>query len=134
MEENTAPHKEMPLKCQLSKQLNSSWLVFIGICGITPREGKNSGVLSTGNLSNRHQGSFSSHIQDQERNIEELEMTRTENLLSRQKPQLSILPLKVIVPTVCSLDFGGKRTGCRAQQLWLQSLFSFYLLFKVDRD
>nr|KAF6456094.1 FERM and PDZ domain containing 2 [Rousettus aegyptiacus] len=65
-----------------------------GICGITPREGKNSGVLSTGNLSNRHQGSFSSHIQDQERNIEELEMTRTENLLSRQKPQLSILPLK----------------------------------------
>ncbi|XP_006917008.1 FERM and PDZ domain-containing protein 2 [Pteropus alecto] len=69
-----------------------------GICGNTSREGKNnmasSGVFSTDNLSNRHQGSFLSYTQDQERNIEELEMTQTQSLLSRQRPQLSILPLK----------------------------------------
>ena len=86
----------------------------------------NFGVFSTDSLSNGHLGSFSSHTQDQERNIEELEMARTQSLMPRLRPQLSALPFKVIIPLLHSLESGGKRTGCGAQQPWLQSpsLFS----------
>ncbi|XP_055281936.1 FERM and PDZ domain-containing protein 2 isoform X2 [Moschus berezovskii] len=69
-----------------------------GVCGNTSSEEKNStansGVFSTDSLSNGHQGSFSSHTQDQERNIEELEMAQTQSLMPRLRPQLSALPLK----------------------------------------
>ncbi|KAB0397522.1 hypothetical protein E2I00_006879, partial [Balaenoptera physalus] len=69
-----------------------------GVCGNTSSEEKNStansGVFSTDSLSNGHLGSFSSHTQDQERNIEELEMARTQSLMPRLRPQLSALPFK----------------------------------------
>ncbi|XP_059889457.1 FERM and PDZ domain-containing protein 2-like [Delphinus delphis] len=69
-----------------------------GVCGNTSSEEKNStansGVFSTDSLSNGHLGSFSSHTQDQERNIEELEMARTQSLMPRLRPQLSAPPLK----------------------------------------
>ncbi|XP_061046126.1 FERM and PDZ domain-containing protein 2-like [Eubalaena glacialis] len=69
-----------------------------GVCGNTSSEEKNStansGVFSTDSLSNGHLGSFSSHTQDQERNIEELEMARTQSLMPRLRPQMSALPFK----------------------------------------
>ncbi|KAM5243506.1 LOW QUALITY PROTEIN: FERM and PDZ domain-containing protein 2 [Hipposideros larvatus] len=69
-----------------------------GVFGNIPSDGKNStansGVFSTDNLSIRHQGSFSSLTQDQERNIEELEMAGTQSLLPRWRLQLSTLSLK----------------------------------------
>ncbi|KAF6317212.1 FERM and PDZ domain containing 2 [Rhinolophus ferrumequinum] len=69
-----------------------------GVCGNIPSDGKNStaksGVCSTDNLSSGHQGSFPSHTQDQERNIEELEMAGTQSFLPRWRPQLATLPLK----------------------------------------
>ncbi|EFB17639.1 hypothetical protein PANDA_014393, partial [Ailuropoda melanoleuca] len=69
-----------------------------GICGNTPSEEKNStansGVFSTDSPSNGHQGSFSSHTQDQEKNIEELEAAQTQSLQPSERPQLSPLPLK----------------------------------------
>lgn len=119
-----APHIEMIPKCQLSKQLTSSWLVFIGVCGNIPGEKKNSSTANTGvflmdSLSSRHQGGLSPHTQDQERTIEELEMAQTQSLLRGQRPQLSTLPLKVVIPMVHSLEFRGKGHG--TQQPWLQS-------------
>ncbi|XP_057592158.1 FERM and PDZ domain-containing protein 2 [Hippopotamus amphibius kiboko] len=69
-----------------------------GVCGNMSSEEKNStansGVFSTDSLSNGHRGSFSSHTQDQEGNIEELEMARTQSFTPRLRPQLSTLPLK----------------------------------------
>ncbi|KAM5322294.1 LOW QUALITY PROTEIN: FERM and PDZ domain-containing protein 2 [Glossophaga mutica] len=50
----------------------------------------NSGVISTDSLSSGHQGRFSSHMQDQERNTEELKVARAQSLLvayvSLQRP------------------------------------------------
>ncbi|XP_032169024.1 FERM and PDZ domain-containing protein 2 isoform X1 [Mustela erminea] len=69
-----------------------------GFCGSTPSEEKNSmansGVFSTDSPSNWHQGSFSSHKQNQEKNIEDLEVAQTQSLLPRVRPQLSPSPLK----------------------------------------
>uniref|UniRef100_A0A452UK56 FERM and PDZ domain containing 2 n=1 Tax=Ursus maritimus TaxID=29073 RepID=A0A452UK56_URSMA len=69
-----------------------------GICGNTPSEEKNSmansGVFSTDSPSNGHQGSFSSHTQDQEKNTEALEAAQTQSLQPSVRPQLSPLPLK----------------------------------------
>ncbi|ELR52892.1 FERM and PDZ domain-containing protein 2, partial [Bos mutus] len=69
-----------------------------GVCGNTSSEEKNStansGVCSTDSLSNGHQGSLSSHTQDRERNIEELEMAQTQSVMPGLSPQLSALPLK----------------------------------------
>ncbi|XP_027450357.1 FERM and PDZ domain-containing protein 2 [Zalophus californianus] len=69
-----------------------------GICGNTPSEENNStsnsGVFSTDSPNNGHQGSLSSHMQDQEKNTEELEAAQTQSLLPRVRPQLSPLPLK----------------------------------------
>ncbi|XP_059952026.1 FERM and PDZ domain-containing protein 2-like [Mesoplodon densirostris] len=80
-----------------------------GVCGNTSSEEKNStansGVFSTDSLSNGHLGSFSSHTQDQERNIEELEMARTQSLMPRLRPQLSAPPLK----SSGSLQLGDER-------------------------
>uniref|UniRef100_A0A8C3YW66 FERM and PDZ domain containing 2 n=1 Tax=Catagonus wagneri TaxID=51154 RepID=A0A8C3YW66_9CETA len=68
------------------------------ICGNTPSEEKNStansGVFSIDSLSTGHRGSFSSHTRDQERSIEELEMTPTQSLMPRLRPPLSTPPLK----------------------------------------
>ncbi|KAK2500507.1 hypothetical protein MC885_008495 [Smutsia gigantea] len=63
-----------------------------GVCGNTLSKEKNnntanSGVFFIDSLSNRHQGSFLSHTQDQERNIEELEMAWTQSLLPRPRLQ-----------------------------------------------
>lgn len=87
----------------------------------------NSGVFSTDSPSNGHQGSFSSQTQDQEKNTEALEAAQTQSLQPSGRPQLSPLPLKVIIPLVHSREFGGKRTGWGAQQSRLQSpsLLSF---------
>lgn len=105
-------------------KLLTYWLVFIGICGNTPGKEKNnmanSGVFSTDSLSNGHQGSSLSHTQDRGKNSEELEVVQTQSLLPRERLQLPPLPLKVVISLVHSLEFGGKRTGCRAQQSWLQ--------------
>ncbi|XP_004681102.1 PREDICTED: FERM and PDZ domain-containing protein 2 [Condylura cristata] len=54
----------------------------------------NSGIFSTDSLSSRHQGSFLSHTQDDERNSEELEMAGTQSLIPRLGPQPTFLPLK----------------------------------------
>ncbi|XP_012506712.1 PREDICTED: FERM and PDZ domain-containing protein 2 [Propithecus coquereli] len=69
-----------------------------GVCGNTPDEQKNStansGVFSTDILSNGHQGSLSSHTQDQHRNTEEPGVAQVQSLMSRLRSRLSPLPLK----------------------------------------
>ncbi|KAM7226766.1 hypothetical protein CapIbe_021841 [Capra ibex] len=69
-----------------------------GVCGNTSSEEKNSaansGVFSTDSLSDGPRGSFSSHTQDRERNIEELEVAQTQSVMPRLRPQLSALPFK----------------------------------------
>ncbi|XP_069317076.1 FERM and PDZ domain-containing protein 2-like [Eulemur rufifrons] len=71
-----------------------------GVCGTTPNEQKNStgnsGIFSTDILSNGHQGSLSSHTQDQDRNIEGPGVARVQSLTSRLRPQLSPLPVKEV--------------------------------------
>lgn len=117
LEENTVPHIEMPPRHQPFSRLSiSSWLVFLGVCGNTSSEEKNStansGVCSTDSLSNGHQGSLSSHTQDRERNIEELEMAQTQSVMPGLSPQLSALPLKVIILLLHS------RARSKENRLW----------------
>lgn len=132
------PHIEMLPRHQPFPKLSiSSWLVFLGVCGNTSSEEKNStansGVFSIDSLSNGHQGSFSSHTQDQERNIKELEMAQTQSLMPRLRPQLSALPLKVIILLLHS------RTWSKENRLWSPTslaqkfFFVLYLPCQADR-
>nr|XP_020136122.1 FERM and PDZ domain-containing protein 2 isoform X1 [Microcebus murinus] len=70
-----------------------------GVCGNAPNEPKistaTSGVFSTDTLSIEHQGSLSSHTQDQDGNIEEPGVARVRSPTSRLRPpQLSLPPLQ----------------------------------------
>ena len=132
------PHIEMPPRHQPFSRLSiSPWLVFLGVCGNTSSEEKNStansGVCSTDSLSNGHQGSLSSHTQDRERNIEELEMAQTQSIMPGLSPQLSALPLKVIILLLHS------RARSKENRLWSpmalaqQYFFVLYLPRQADR-
>lgn len=131
------PHIEMPPRHQPFSRLSiSSWLVFLGVCGNTSSEEKNStansGVCSTDSLSNGHQGSLSSHTQDRERNIEELEMAQTQSVMPGLSPQLSALPLKVIILLLHS------RARSKENRLWspaalAHKFFVLYLPRQADR-
>lgn len=130
------PHVEMPLRRQPFSRLSvSSWLVFLGVCGNTSSEEKNSaansGVFSTDSLSDGPRGSFSSHTQDRERNIEELEVAQTQSVMPRLRPQLSALPFKVIILLLHS------RTQSKENRPWsltalAQKFFVLYLPRQAD--
>ncbi|KAM6157203.1 LOW QUALITY PROTEIN: FERM and PDZ domain-containing protein 2 [Erethizon dorsatum] len=70
-----------------------------GVCGNSfPREGKDSmaicEVFSTDILSAGHQGSLSSHTQDQDRDPEKQEMAQAQSPTLQRRPQCSPLPVK----------------------------------------
>ncbi|KAG8519684.1 FERM and PDZ domain-containing protein 2 [Galemys pyrenaicus] len=90
--------KEIPLRCQPFRVVDSFLACFIGVCGNLSSKKKdstvNSGIFSTDSLSSGHQGSFLSHTQDDERNSEKLEMAGTQSLMPKSGLQFSFLPLK----------------------------------------
>nr|XP_023419256.1 FERM and PDZ domain-containing protein 2 isoform X2 [Cavia porcellus] len=69
-----------------------------GVCGNAPREGKDGmatpGIFTPGVLSAGHQGSISSHVQEQDGDPEEREMAQAQSPTPQQRPQHAPLPGK----------------------------------------
>lgn len=131
------PRVEMPLRHQPFPRLPvSSWLVFLGVCGNTSSEEKNStansGVFSTDSLSDGPRGSFSSHTQDRERNTEELEVPQTQSVMPRLRPQLSALPFKVIILLLHSRTRSKENRPWSLTALAQQFFFVLYLPRQAD--
>lgn len=56
------------------------------------------GIFTPGVLSAGHQGSISSHVQEQDGDPEEREMAQAQSPTPQQRPQHAPLPGKVMVP------------------------------------